>query len=59
MNKLPKGYVTVWKHNLPGEFAACFDGGKYHGFLMVKDGKKWLPMRPIEAWERPNGHEHS
>lgn len=49
---LPKGFVPLQRHGGKLVYAACMDGGRYHGWLMWRhpDGQ-WVTKRKLELWE--------
>lgn len=51
-DELPKGFIPLQRENGRLVYAACLDGGRYHGWLMWKhpDGQ-WVTKRKMESWE--------
>lgn len=49
---LPNGFVFLQIENGKPVYAACMDGGRFHGWLMWKhpDGQ-WVSKRKLEEWE--------
>lgn len=49
---LPKNFVPLQQENGKLVYAACMDGGHFHGWLMWKhpDGQ-WVSKRKLEPWE--------
>ena len=51
-DELPKGFVPLQRENGELVYAACLDGGRYHGWLMWKhpDGQ-WVTKRKMTSLE--------
>lgn len=51
-DELPKGFVPLQRENGKLVYAACLDGGRYHGWLMWKhpDGQ-WVTKRKMTSLE--------
>ena len=51
-NEVPAGFVLLQRHDGKPLYAACLDGGRFHGWLMSKhpDGQ-WVSQRKLESWE--------
>ena len=51
-DELPKGFVPLQRENGKLVYAACLDGGRYHGWLMWKhpDGQ-WATKRKMTSLE--------
>lgn len=51
-NEVPAGFVLLQRHDGKPLYAACLDGGRFHGWLMSKhhDGH-WVSQRKLESWE--------
>jgi hypothetical protein len=50
--EVPDGFVLLQRHNGKACYAACMDGGRFHGWLMQKapDGQ-WVSVRKLGPWE--------
>lgn len=50
--EVPEGFVLLQLHDGHACYAACMDGGRFHGWLMWKhpDGQ-WVSKRKLEQWE--------
>lgn len=49
---LPEGFVLLQRHEGNDCYAACLDGGRFHGWLMWRhpDGQ-WVSKHKLEPWE--------
>lgn len=52
LKEVPDGFVLLQRHDGKARYAACLDGGRFHGWLMQKhpDGQ-WVSQRKLESWE--------
>lgn len=49
---LPKGFVPLQAENGSLTHAACFDNGRFHGWLMRANADgNWVSVRKLETWE--------
>lgn len=51
-SQVPEGFVLLQTEKGKPIYAACLDGGRFHGWLMWKhpDGQ-WVSKRKLEQWE--------
>ena len=49
---VPEGYIPLQMHNGVLVYAACFDHGPFHGWLMyLPPNGQWVSKRKLEPWE--------
>lgn len=52
LKEVPTGFVLLQRHNGHACYAACMDGGVFHGWLMWKaPNGNWVSQRKLAEWE--------
>lgn len=51
--EVPEGYVLLQRHEGKPLYAACLDGGRWHGWLFKTgpEAGQWVSERKLEQWE--------